>query len=105
MLYGDRVHCVVTGVGGFIGSHLAERLVRRGDTVLGIDCFMPYYPRPIKERNLAWLRDQPTFTFFENDLRSDSLDTLLEDAEVVFHLAAMPGLAASWSDFELYMTC
>ena len=47
---------LVTGVAGFIGSTLAERLLADGADVVGIDCFTDYYPRPIKERNLAGLR-------------------------------------------------
>jgi nucleoside-diphosphate-sugar epimerase len=99
------VHCLVTGVGGFIGSHLAERLVREGHTVAGVDCFVPYYPRPTKEANLAWLRTQSTFSFRELDLRTAPIEPLLEDVEVIFHEAAMPGLLASWTDFDLYVNC
>ena len=46
---------LVTGAAGFIGSTLAERLLADGADVVGIDCFTDYYPRPIKERNLAAL--------------------------------------------------
>jgi UDP-glucuronate 4-epimerase len=99
------MQCLVTGAAGFIGSHLAERLVRDGHKVVGVDCFVPYYPRTVKEQNLLWLRAQSTFQFEEVDLRSSNLGTLLDGIEVVFHLAAMPGLSASWSDFDLYMTC
>lgn len=99
------MRCLVTGAAGFIGSHLAERLVRDGHTVVGLDCFVPYYPRAAKEANLVWLRQQPAFRLCETDLRSESLDVLLEDIEVIFHLAAMPGLSASWTQFDLYMSC
>ena len=47
---------LVTGAAGFIGSHLCEELLGRGDDVIGIDCFTDYYPRPRKERNLRGLR-------------------------------------------------
>jgi len=43
---------LVTGCCGFIGSHLAERLLKEGEDVLGIDNFNPYYPRQLKLRNL-----------------------------------------------------
>ena len=99
------MRCLVTGAAGFIGSHLAERLVRDGHTVWGLDCFIPYYPREVKERNLAWLRNQPTFHFTDLDLRSADLRGLPDGIEVIFHLAAMPGLSASWTQFDLYMTC
>ncbi len=44
---------LVTGVAGFIGSHLAGALLDRGATVVGVDCFTDYYPRPLKEANLV----------------------------------------------------
>ena len=43
---------LVTGVAGFVGSHLAETLLARGDNVRGVDCFTPYYSRAQKERNI-----------------------------------------------------
>jgi UDP-glucuronate 4-epimerase len=95
----------VTGAAGFIGSHLAERLVAQGEEVVGLDSFVPYYPRPIKEQNLADLRQNPRFTFHEIDLRSAALGDALDGVDVVFHLAAMAGLAKSWTEFESYMTC
>ena len=59
--------CVVTGAAGFVGSHLCEALLARDHAVVGLDAFVPYYPRPIKEANLAAARTQPGFTFFEAD--------------------------------------
>ena len=97
--------CLVTGSAGFIGSHLCERLTREGHTVAGIDAFIPYYPRAIKEANLRHLRTQPAYEHYPLDLRSDALDAALDGVEVVFHLAAMPGLARSWTDFDLYQSC
>ena len=43
--------CVVTGAAGFIGSHLCERLLQAGHSVRGLDAFIPYYPRIVKESN------------------------------------------------------
>lgn len=97
--------CLVTGSAGFIGSHLCERLVRDGHTVVGIDAFVPYYPRAIKESNLATLRTQRNYTHHAIDLRTDPLDAALDGVEVVFHLAAMAGLVKSWTDFDLYQSC
>jgi nucleoside-diphosphate-sugar epimerase len=97
--------CLVTGAAGFIGSHLCERLTALGETVIGLDAFIPYYPRPCKEANLTALRACPRFTFHELDLRRDSLDAVLAGVEVVFHLAAMAGLAKSWTEFDLYQSC
>jgi nucleoside-diphosphate-sugar epimerase len=73
--------------------------------VVGVDAFIPYYPRGVKERNLAAARERPRFRFHPLDLRRDPLDDALADVEVVFHLAAMPGLVQSWTDFDGYMTC
>lgn len=97
--------CLVTGAAGFVGSHLCEQLLARGHRVTGLDAFIPYYPRALKERNLAGLRDQPGFRFVELDLRTAELDPHLDSVEVVFHLAAMAGLLRSWQEFDAYMTC
>ncbi len=96
------MHCVVTGAAGFIGSHLCERLLADGHSVTGIDCFTDYYPRTVKERNLADLRDQPQFSFRELDLSAGVPAEAVAGAEWVFHLAAMAGLTRSWVDFDLY---
>lgn len=96
---------VVTGVAGFVGSHLAEALVAAGHEVVGIDAFIDYYPRSVKEANLARLAGEPRFAFHELDLRSDDLRPALDGASAIVHLAAMPGLARSWTDVELYTTC
>jgi len=99
------MNCVVTGAGGFIGSHLCERLLDLGHQVTGIDAFIPYYPKPVKEANLSVLRRQHAFQFAGVDLRRDDLSDSLAGAEVIFHLAAMPGLAESWVDFDGYSSC
>lgn len=97
--------CLVTGAAGFIGSHLVDRLLAEGHAVRGVDCFTDYYPRDVKERNLATARDNPAFQFVPADLRSDDLAPLLADIDVVFHLAAMGGLLRSWTHFEEYLSC
>jgi nucleoside-diphosphate-sugar epimerase len=97
--------CVVTGAAGFIGSHLCERLVQDGHSVVGVDAFIPYYPRAIKEANLEGLRAGPGFTFYEADLRQARLGPIIEGAEIIYHLAAMAGLARSWTEFDLYESC
>ncbi|HEV3204644.1 MAG TPA: NAD-dependent epimerase/dehydratase family protein [Gemmataceae bacterium] len=97
--------CLVTGAAGFIGSHLCQRLLQDGHDVVGIDAFIPYYPRPIKEANLNGLRPHRAFAFFEIDLRHDPIEGLLKDVAVVFHLAAMAGLTKSWTHFEDYQSC
>jgi nucleoside-diphosphate-sugar epimerase len=97
--------CLVTGAAGFIGSHLCDRLLQEGGQVVGLDGFVPSYPRPLKESNLAAARTCPRFQFHAVDLRSDPLGPWFDDVEVVFHLAAMPGLPRSWSEFDLYESC
>jgi nucleoside-diphosphate-sugar epimerase len=97
--------CIVTGAAGFIGSHLCEELLNRGHRVTGLDAFIPYYPQVVKHRNLIDLLRHPNLRFYRVDLRSDVIDDLLVDADVVFHLAAMPGLMQSWTDLEGYWTC
>lgn len=96
---------LVTGAAGFIGSHLAEALLDRGDAVVGLDGFIDSYPRSIKEANLAGPRTRTAFEFIEADLRSDSLDEILTGVDAVVHLAAMAGLSRSWEDFRLYQDC
>jgi nucleoside-diphosphate-sugar epimerase len=96
---------LVTGAAGFIGSHLCDGLLAEGHEVGGLDAFIPYYPRAVKEHNLQTVRAHPRFTFYELDLRRDDLAAPLEGVEVIFHLAAMGGLLVSWRDFDSYMTC
>jgi nucleoside-diphosphate-sugar epimerase len=94
---------LVTGVAGFIGSTLAGRLLTDGADVVGIDCFTDYYPRPIKERNLAALRQQPRFRFIESRIQDADLAHVLSDRTHVFHLAAQAGVRKSWGrDFAVY---
>jgi UDP-glucose 4-epimerase len=94
---------LVTGVAGFIGSTLAERLCRDGADVVGVDCFTDYYPRAIKERNLAWLGTQRRFQFVESSIQQANLAALLADRTHVFHLAAQAGVRKSWGrDFGVY---
>jgi nucleoside-diphosphate-sugar epimerase len=97
--------CLVTGAAGFIGSHLCERLICDGHQVVGVDAFVPYYPRPIKEANLRTARRDAAFTFHELDLRTQPLDDVLAGVDVVFHLAANAGLPRSWTQFDLYESC
>ena len=96
---------VVTGAAGFIGSTLSEALVAAGHDVIGLDAFIDYYPRPMKEANLAGLSEAPGFRFGEVDLRTGDLDPWLDGADAVVHEAAMAGLMRSWTDLELYTSC
>lgn len=96
---------LVTGAAGFIGSHLCEALLQQGETVVGVDAFIPYYPRPIKEANLTKAKTHQNFQFHELDLRDGPIKDIVDGVDVVIHMAAMAGLAKSWTDFDLYQNC
>jgi UDP-glucose 4-epimerase len=94
---------LVTGVAGFIGSHLSAALLDSGASVIGIDCFTDYYPRPLKEANLATVKDRPGFTFLEATLQDMDLKPVLAGVTHVFHQAAQAGVRKSWGrDFDVY---
>jgi len=97
------MRALITGVAGFIGSTLAERLVADGVDVVGIDCFTDYYPRAMKERNLSGLLTSRGFRFVESRIQDADLQALLADRTHVFHLAAQAGVRKSWGrDFAIY---
>jgi len=94
---------LITGVAGFIGSTLADRLLADGEDVVGIDCFTDYYPREYKERNLSRALAHPNFRFIEARIQDVDLRAQLADRTHVFHLAAQAGVRKSWGrDFEIY---
>ena len=94
---------LVTGVAGFIGSHLAEKLLAEGHQVVGVDSFLDNYPRHFKERNLAALTGRAQFEFVGADLLRLDLKNLLHDVSHVFHLAGQPGVRSSWgAEFGRY---
>jgi UDP-glucuronate 4-epimerase len=96
---------LVTGAAGFIGSHLSERLVLRGDEVVGLDNFDPFYDPATKERNLAALRETPRFRLVRGDIRDRPLlDTLVPGVDAVVHLAARAGVRPSIRDPALYQS-
>jgi len=97
------MRALVTGAAGFIGSTLTDRLLQEGADVVGLDCFADYYPRALKERNLAAARRHPRFTFVEARIQDADLRSLLADRTHVFHLAAQAGVRKSWGrDFSVY---
>ena len=97
------MRALITGVAGFIGSTLAERLIADGVDVVGLDCFTDYYPRPMKERNLSGLLASRGFRFVESRIQDADLQALLADRTHVFHLAAQAGVRKSWGrDFAIY---
>jgi UDP-glucuronate 4-epimerase len=90
---------LVTGAAGFIGSHLAEALARRGDEIIGIDNFDAFYPRSMKEANLAEMGPLPGFTFCEKDMLDvEAVARLLTPDTVLVHLAAKAGVRPSIAD-------
>ncbi len=98
--------CLVTGVAGFIGSHLAEKLLAEGCVVIGIDSFTAFYPRRVKERNLSALRACSCFEFIEGDLCAFDLGALFagRDIRFIFHHAAQAGVRQSWGrEFDGYI--
>jgi len=95
---------LVTGAAGFIGSALCHRLLEDGLTVVGLDNFADYYPRWMKERNIASLRGTRRFTLMEADLAAVDLRPVLKKSEAVFHLAAQAGVRSSWgAQFAVYV--
>jgi nucleoside-diphosphate-sugar epimerase len=98
------VRCLVTGVAGFIGSHLAQRLLEQGHEVVGVDCFTRTYELALKQANVGQLREHEKFRFVRGDLAEMDLHGLLEGVEVVFHMAAQAGVRSSWGkEFQLYL--
>jgi UDP-glucuronate 4-epimerase len=89
----------VTGAAGFIGSSLVDALLARGDVVVAVDNFDPFYPRAVKERNLAAAAAHPRFTLHELDVRERRrLAELLTADTVMVHLAARAGVRPSLDD-------
>ncbi len=92
---------VVTGAAGFIGSHVVEALLARGDEVLGIDNFDPYYGRELKEGNLETARLNSRFALVELDITDEGpLAEAMQSfgATGVIHLAAKAGVRPSIAD-------
>jgi UDP-glucuronate 4-epimerase len=92
---------LVTGAAGFIGSHLCERLLARGDAVVGLDNFNAFYDPAIKRRNVAPLLAGGGLQLVEGDIRDQALVARLfreRKPDSVVHLAAMAGVRPSLQD-------
>lgn len=97
---------LVTGAAGFIGSHVTEALLARGDRVAGLDNLDPYYDPARKRANVRMLAANPAFTFHELDIRDE--DGLIEICtegrfDAVVHLAALAGVRYSVERAPLYV--
>ncbi len=98
------MRALITGCAGFIGSHLTEAFLAEGHEVLGVDCFNDNYARDAKLRNLAIARDWDGFEFVPIDLARGAVHDLVEESDVICHLAAEPGVRPSWGQrFEAYV--
>lgn len=96
---------LVTGAAGFIGSHLAERLVTAGDRVVGLDNFCDFYRPDYKRANLVRLESSGSFELAEMDLREgEALYRKVEETgpDAVIHIAAMAGVRPSIENPLLY---
>jgi len=96
---------LVTGGAGFIGSHLTEFLLGRGDAVTVLDCMNDYYDPKIKRRNLAGALKQAAMRFVEGDILDVPLLNRVFDEgrfDVVVHLAARAGVRPSLEQPDLY---
>jgi UDP-glucuronate 4-epimerase len=101
---------LLTGAAGFIGSNTASALLRRGDTVIGVDNLNDYYDPARKQANLEEVRasapDREKFIFHRTDIRDeDAIEALCAEHrfDVIVHLAAMAGVRASIEDPKLYL--
>jgi UDP-glucuronate 4-epimerase len=98
---------LVTGVAGFIGSHVARALLARGEAVIGIDNFSDYYDPVLKFARLKPLREDKAFTFLEADIADrDAMLALPErhsGLDRIVHLAAQPGVRHSLVDPYVYV--
>lgn len=92
---------IVTGAAGFIGMHVCKRLLARGEQVVGIDSFTPYYDPALKRARLATLEQVGGFKFYEIDLADFAAVTRVFNEvspDRAVHLAAQPGVRASIDD-------
>jgi UDP-glucuronate 4-epimerase len=99
---------IVTGTAGFVGFHLAERLLERGDTVIGIDIVNDYYEVTLKAARQERLSQYDGYRFYRADVSDMALMSALfaehSDADSVVHLAAQAGVRYSIENPQAYIT-
>jgi len=96
---------LVTGCAGFIGSHLTEKLLSEGYSVIGIDNFNDYYNPKIKEKNISLFKDNSCFTLVRADITDwKAMETVFSENKIekIVHLAARAGVRASFENPKLY---
>lgn len=95
---------IVTGAAGFIGSHLCERLLRDGWTVVGVDNFDNFYDPQVKRGNIKDCLRNKQFKLVEADIRDSAVMNKVagESADVIVHLAAKAGVRPSIAQPALY---
>lgn len=95
---------VVTGAAGFIGRHVCSELLAQGHDVIGVDSFTDYYDVALKRANSAWLAGHSAYESVDADLATADIDTIVDGADAVIHLAGQPGVRLSWADyFHVYV--
>jgi len=102
-----QIRVLVTGAAGFIGFHVARRLLARGAGVLGVDNFSPYYDVTLKERRIAEIANQPGFQLLRADIADmDALAPTWAEfsPDIVVHLAAQAGVRHSIDHPETYVS-
>jgi UDP-glucuronate 4-epimerase len=99
-----KMKLLVTGSAGFIGFHLIQALLRRGDEVIGLDNFNEYYDPSLKEARNAMLEKEKGFSLIRGDIcNRDTLDRAMEGVDRVVHLAAVAGVRYSLEHPEEYV--
>jgi UDP-glucuronate 4-epimerase len=94
---------LITGGAGFIGSHLADKLLSYSCTVVVLDNFDPFYGKETKQKNIAHNLENPNYTFIEGDLLDiELLASLDDDFDAIVHLAAKAGVRPSIADPVAY---
>ena len=94
---------LVTGAAGFIGSSIAEKLLKDGFRVIGIDSFTNFYSKKIKQKNLEFCKKNKNFSLIQKEIQKIDFIPLFKKTDYLFHMAAQPGVRTSWgNNFEKY---
>ena len=103
-MYHGAMKILVTGAAGFIGFHLCQRLLERGDEIVGFDTINAYYEPTLKEARLAILKEHPKFSFKKGDiLDRKAVADAMKGVDRVVHLAALAGVRYAYDHPEEYV--